>query len=77
MQRPTLKKPYSVRATKAMGAVEMATPAMGMKLQRKTNMDSRPRPGSCRAQMPKAVRAVLTAAIRACRNNQFEHTDDE
>lgn len=62
----TLKNPYSVRATNPMGAVEMATPAMGMKLQRNTNMESRPRPGSCRAHMPRAVRAVLAAAILAC-----------
>ncbi len=49
-----------------MGTVEMKQPAMGMKLQRKTNMDRRPKPGNCRAHIPKAVRAVLAAAILAC-----------
>ncbi len=36
--------PYSVRATKAIGMVDMNTPAMGMKLQMKTNSDSSPMP---------------------------------
>ena len=62
----TLTKPYSVRATKAMGTVEMKTPAMGMKLQMKTNSPNRPIPGICRTHMPNVVRAVLAIAICAC-----------
>ena len=62
---PTLKKPYSVSATKPMGIVEIKQPAMGMKLQRNTNMDKRPSPGSCRPHMPSAVNAVFAAAILA------------
>ena len=65
-----MKKPYSVRATKAMGIVEMKQPAMGMKEQMNTNMDRSPRPGNCKAQMPMAVRAVFAAAILACREHQ-------
>jgi hypothetical protein len=49
-----------------MGVVDMMTPAMGMKLQTKTNSDSRPTPGMASAHMPSAVRAVLTTAMRAC-----------
>jgi hypothetical protein len=64
---PTFVNPYSVRATKAMGTVEMMTPAMGMKPQMKTKVDSRPTPGIFRAHMPRQVRMVLTAAMRACR----------
>lgn len=37
-------KPYSVNATKAMGVVEMNTPAIGMKEQMNTNRDRRPMP---------------------------------
>lgn len=37
-------KPYSVSATKAMGVVEMNTPAMGMKEQMNTNSDRSPMP---------------------------------
>ena len=64
--QPTLKKPYSVSATKAMGAVEMNTPAMGMKLQMKTNKPSRPIPGIFSIHMPSTVKAVLAIAICAC-----------
>ena len=62
----TFRKPYSVRATKATGTVEMKQPAMGMKEQMKTNRDSRPIPGIARAHIPAAVKAVFTRAIRAC-----------
>ena len=62
----TFRKPYSVRATKATGTVEMKQPAMGMKEQIKTNRDSRPIPGIARAHIPAAVKAVFTRAIRAC-----------
>ena len=62
----TLRKPYSVSATKAMGAVEMNTPAMGMKLQMKTNKPSKPIPGICNIHMPSTVKAVLAIAICAC-----------
>ena len=65
MQR-TCRKPYSVSATKAMGTVEMKHPAMGMKEQMNTKRESRPLPGRASAHIPSAVRAVLTAAIRAC-----------
>lgn len=61
-----MMKPYSVRATKAMGTVEKKTPAMGMKEQMKTNSDSRPMPGMAIAHMPSAVRAVFANAMRAC-----------
>lgn len=61
-----MKKPYSVSATKPMGTVEMKHPAMGIKLQRKTNIDRSPKPGNCRAHIPNAVKAVLAAAILAC-----------
>ena len=64
--QPTLRKPYSVSATKAMGAVEMNTPAMGMKLQIKTNKPSRPIPGIFSIHMPSTVKAVLAIAICAC-----------
>ena len=64
--RHTFRKPYSVRATKPMGTVDMKHPAMGMKLQRKTNRDSRPVPGIMSTHMPIAVRAVFTRAILAC-----------
>ena len=37
-------KPYSVSATKAMGVVEMNTPAIGMKEQMNTNSDRSPMP---------------------------------
>ena len=60
-----MRKPYSVRATKAIGAVEMKTPAIGMKLQMKTNSPSRPIPGIARSHMPSAVSAVLAIAICA------------
>ncbi len=63
----TFRKPYSVRATNAMGTVEMKQPAMGMKEQMNTNRDSRPRPGIARVHMPAAVSAVFTSAMRACR----------
>lgn len=63
----TLKKPYSVRATKAIGMVEMKQPAIGMKEQINTNMERSPSPGNCRAHMPNAVNAVLAAAILACK----------
>ena len=59
-------KPYSVRATNAIGTVEKNTPAIGMNEQMKTNNDSRPMPGIAIAHMPIAVKAVFTAAIRAC-----------
>ena len=49
-----------------MGTVEMKTPAMGMKLQMKTNSPSRPIPGIWRIHMPNVVRAVLAIAICAC-----------
>lgn len=49
-----------------MGTVEMKTPAMGMKLQMKTNSPNRPIPGICRTHMPNVVRAVLAIAICAC-----------
>jgi len=49
-----------------MGTVEMKTPAMGMKLQMKTNSPSRPIPGIWRIHMPSVVRAVLAIAICAC-----------
>lgn len=62
----TLRKPYSVRATKAMGAVEMKQPAMGMKEQMNTNSDSSPSPGMASVHMPAAVKAVFTSAMRAC-----------
>ena len=62
----TLRKPYSVSATKAMGTVEMKQPAMGMKEQMNTNRLSRPRPGMASIHMPAAVSAVLTKAICAC-----------
>ena len=61
----TLRNPYSVRATKPMGTVEMMQPAIGMKLQMNTNMDSRPRPGIWNAHMPSAVRLVFASAILA------------
>lgn len=62
----TLMKPYSVRATKAMGTVEKKTPAIGIKEQMKTNRDRRPIPGMAIAHIPNAVRAVFAAAMRAC-----------
>ena len=61
----TLRKPYSVSATNAMGTVEMKTPAMGIKLQRKTNIERSPIPGICKAHIPRAVSPVFAAAIRA------------
>lgn len=61
----TLTKPYSVRATKQMGMVEMKTPAMGMNEQMKTKRDRRPTPGMDSAQIPTAVSSVLAPAIRA------------
>lgn len=66
LEERTFRKPYSVRATKATGMVEMKQPAMGMKEQMKTKSDSRPRPGIARAHIPAAVRVVLTIAIWAC-----------
>ena len=66
LQWLTLRKPYSVRATKAMGAVEMKQPAMGMNEQMKTNRDSSPMPGIASVHMPAAVNAVFTSAMRAC-----------
>lgn len=65
----TLRKPYSVRATKAMGTVEMKQPAMGMNEQMKTNSDSSPIPGMASVHMPAAVSAVFTSAMRACISN--------
>ena len=62
-QGHTLRKPYSVKATKATGAVEMNTPAIGMKLQMNTNKPNRPMPGICRIHRPRAVNAVLAIAI--------------
>lgn len=53
-----------------MGAVEMNTPAIGMKLQMKTNRLSRPIPGILRIHMPRAVSAVLAIAICACSHDQ-------
>ena len=46
-----------------MGAVEMNTPAMGMKLQMKTNRLSKPIPEILRSHMPSAVRTVFAIAI--------------
>ena len=54
-----------------MGTVEMKTPAMGMKLQMKTNSPSRPIPGIWRIHMPNVVRAVLAIAICACIDKLF------
>ena len=65
----TLRKPYSVRATKAMGTVDMKQPAMGMKEQMNTNSDSSPNPGIASVHIPAAVSAVLTSAMRACTIN--------
>lgn len=64
-RRRTFKNPYSVRATNAMGTVEMKQPAIGMKEQMKTKSESRPRPGMASVHMPAAVSAVLTSAMRA------------
>ncbi len=69
--RQTLRKPYSVRATKPMGTVDMKQPAMGMKLQRKTKRDSRPVPGIISTHIPIAVRAVFTNAILACMHSHM------
>ena len=43
----------------------MKTPAMGIKLQRKTNIERSPIPGICKAHIPRAVSPVFAAAIRA------------
>lgn len=67
--RLTFRKPYSVRATKATGMVEMKQPAMGMKEQMNTNRESSPMPGMARTHIPAAVSAVFTIAMRACTCN--------
>ena len=72
----TLMKPYSVRATKAIGTVEKKTPAIGMKEQMKTNKDSRPMPGMAIAHIPNAVSAVFAAAIRACATEKTDRVQE-
>jgi len=75
-QQCTLRKPYSVNATKAIGAVEMKTPAIGMKLQMKTNSPNRPIPGIWRSHIPSAVNAVLAIAICACSSREKAEAED-
>lgn len=54
----TFMKPYSVSATKAMGVVDMKTPAMGMKEQMNTNSDSSPMP-ACRMPSTSELRRLI------------------
>lgn len=70
----TLRNPYSVSATNAIGTVEMKHPAIGINEHKKTKSDNKPTPGMARATSPAAVSAVFTRAILACACRAFPNS---
>ena len=57
-------KPYSVSATKAMGVVDMKTPAMGMKEQMNTNSDSSPMPAGSMASASESRHNLVLSQLK-------------
>ena len=70
--RANFINPYSVKATKPIGIVEIRQPATGIKEHKNTNKLKKPKPGILSTAMPIQVRMVLIIAIINCKKSRKE-----